>query len=542
MMRGALLGTLLVLLAMGGGAAEQDLSAVFKRLDSLEQQLHDERKDKQGQIDELKARLDQCEAKTSPFIQEMEHRRLQQEEQCRGTGMQTMVASCCSDGGGHRRELQGGCSAFPDTCSPSCAQAFTQFYEGCHEDLIAGMAAAEQAEFDNFYGDCTEAAQQAAAALEGASPAMIFHVVVVDQEAEQQAAMANGDGGSGSDLSQFGPVNLPPTPSPPSDASGAVAAQEFRRVCTTVNLATCVPECNAVTYGFLLSIEIDGRGTVMTCNVMNMLYAWVGQASLGGYIGAIFEAFFSSVISGAAGTYMVTLTGNQTVHTDLTIQPGQVVVINGDRALPHPPTWGSGGFTVGESASLSLSYMQIDTLIEIDEGAPQLSFDECLLTFTNALVLQPGLSLAMKSTTLTSTETMLLRDGMHATFIGMDAQFRGNPSWVVTKSGETATGQVCDVDGTNCVEDLCALVDCNGGDTGGLNPGGTGCVSPQGSCVCGDPQGHGYSGDRCETHTCCGSGRYRGNGCDMCCCGSCVSMAGCDANWPGWDAHCDRTC
>ena len=39
-------------------------------------------------------------------------------------------------------------------------------------------------------------------------------------------------------------------------------AQEFRRVCTTANLATCVPECNAVTYGFLLSIEIDGKGTV----------------------------------------------------------------------------------------------------------------------------------------------------------------------------------------------------------------------------------------------------------------------------------------
>eukprot|EP01046_Picozoa_sp_COSAG06_P109399 COSAG06_NODE_55865_length_287_cov_1.106383_1_plen_38_part_01 len=38
-MRGALLGTLLVfLLTMGCGAAEQDLSAVFKRLDSLDQQ------------------------------------------------------------------------------------------------------------------------------------------------------------------------------------------------------------------------------------------------------------------------------------------------------------------------------------------------------------------------------------------------------------------------------------------------------------------------------------------------------------------------
>ena len=245
----------------------------------------------------------------------------------------------------------------------------------------------------------------------------------------------------------------------------------------------------------------------MTCNVMNTLYAWVGQASLGGYIGAIFEAFFSSVISGAAGTYMVEVTGNKTVQTDLTIQPGQVVVINGDRSLPQQPTWGSGGLTVAETGSLSLSYMQIAGKIITTAGAMHLSLDTCLLTFTDAIVLQPGLSLTMKSTTMTSTETMLLRDGMHATFIGMDAQFGGNPSWVVTKSGETATGQVCDADGTNCVEDLCPLVDCTDGGNPRMNPGAH-CVSPQGTCDCGDPQGHGFSGDRCGTHTCCALGSF----------------------------------
>ena len=49
-------------------------------------------------------------------------------------------------------------------------------------------------------------------------------------------------------------------PSPPP--TGAVAVQEFRRVSTTANLATCVPACSAVTHGFLLSIEVDGKGTV----------------------------------------------------------------------------------------------------------------------------------------------------------------------------------------------------------------------------------------------------------------------------------------
>ena len=173
--------------------------------------------------------------------------------------MQTMLTTCCPDGGGsggHRRGLQSGhgCAAFPDTCSTACATVFTEFYEACREDMIAGMPAAEQAQFDTFYGECTEAAQQAAAALEGASPAMIFHVVVVDQEAEQQAAAANGGGGGGKS-GPLGPVVLPPAPAPaPAPASdGAVAAQEFRRVCTTANLATCVPDCNG---GFLRVIEL----------------------------------------------------------------------------------------------------------------------------------------------------------------------------------------------------------------------------------------------------------------------------------------------
>eukprot|EP01052_Picozoa_sp_SAG31_P084430 SAG31_NODE_44752_length_261_cov_0.956790_1_plen_73_part_10 len=73
---------------------------------------------------------------------------------------------------------------------------------------------------------------------------MIFHVVVIDQEAEQQAAMVNG--GSSPDTSHLGPVDLPNAP-PPTPASGAVAAQEFRVVCTLANLTVCTPECNSFT-------------------------------------------------------------------------------------------------------------------------------------------------------------------------------------------------------------------------------------------------------------------------------------------------------
>eukprot|EP01051_Picozoa_sp_SAG22_P001959 SAG22_NODE_83_length_21704_cov_58.556584_2_plen_187_part_00 len=136
---------------------------------------------------------------------------------------------------------------------------------------------------------------------------------------------------------------------------------------------------------------------------------------------------------------------------------------------------------IAPAASFSLSYMQIDTLIEIDEGATAITLTNCLLTFT---------------------DTMLLRNGMHATFIGMDAQFGGSPSWVVTKSGETAIGQVCDAGDTNCDDDLCTIVDCGVGGS---------CTSLAGACEC-RTQHDGYSGDRCETQTCCGRGEGGGGG------------------------------
>jgi hypothetical protein len=138
------------------------------------------------------------------------------------------------------------------------------------------------------------------------------------------------------------PVLVPGAP----PASGGVAVKEFRRICTKANLATCAPKCLALTNGFLLSIEIDGRGTTMTvgfatrdvycrshplslsralphlskngfwgpklltlarraqCIRNGQIYSWQGQAALGGFIGDDFDSFFSSVVSGAAGAML----------------------------------------------------------------------------------------------------------------------------------------------------------------------------------------------------------------------------------------------
>ena len=289
--------------------------------------------------------------------------------------MLTLTACCPAGGGGgssgHRRGLQGGCSGFPASCSVECAELFVEYYGVC-QDLITAMPATEKEEFDSFYGQCSEAAQVAAAMIDGASPAMIYHVLVI-------SPVGRGE---------------PPAPSPPpATTGGSVAAQEFRRVCTTANLATCVPACNAVTYGFLLSIEIDGKGTVMTCNVMDGLFAWVGQASLGGFIGTIFAAFFASVNSGAGGTYMITMTEGQNVQSDLTIQAGQVVVVGGDERLAVAPAWGSGSITVQQFGSLSLAHISCIGALLV-AGGGMLALSDCDLAASASLTAHGTAALA----------------------------------------------------------------------------------------------------------------------------------------------------
>ena len=125
---------------------------------------------------------------------------------------------------------------------------------------------------------------------------------------------------------------------------------------------SCAPVCEELTYGFLLSIEIDGKGTVMTCNKVDDMFSWQGQASFGGYIGDDFGSFFSSVVSGAAGTCMGTLTEDAGVSTDLTIQPGQAVLVTGDRSLARRRRSGADAGSVQAGGSLSLAYVGLGSV------------------------------------------------------------------------------------------------------------------------------------------------------------------------------------
>ena len=131
----------------------------------------------------------------------------------------------------------------------------------------------------------------------------------------------------------------------------------------------CIPLCEAHTHGFLLLLNIDGTDTTLTCSLSDLLYSWVGAAALGGYLGRDVNAFVSAVISGAAGTYMLTLTDDANVVTHLTIQPGQTVIINGDAGLTEAPSWGTGGFSVEHFGLLKLTHLQIDGMLSVVCGA-----------------------------------------------------------------------------------------------------------------------------------------------------------------------------
>jgi hypothetical protein len=124
-------------------------------------------------------------------------------------------------------------------------------------------------------------------------------------------------------------------------------------------LDDCIPNCDASTNGDVLLLYHNGNDMRLLCEISSFLYSWVGAATLGGFLGHNVAAFVSAVISGAAGTYDLTLVDDADINTDLVVQPWQNVIITGDMSLVEAPSWGSGGFTVREDASLTLQYVAL---------------------------------------------------------------------------------------------------------------------------------------------------------------------------------------
>jgi hypothetical protein len=83
------------------------------------------------------------------------------------------------------------------------------------------------------------------------------------------------------------------------------------------------------------------------------------------------------MVSGAAGTFLGTVTEDAGVLMDLSIEPAQLVVLVGLRSLAAASSRGSGSFTVQERASLTLEYIRLEVTITLQPGATALTLNNC---------------------------------------------------------------------------------------------------------------------------------------------------------------------
>ena len=252
----------------------------------------------------------------------------------------------------------------------------------------------------------------------------MFRVLVNTEGAAQAGAMFPGGGDGGGGGSKLDPLQpLPPVPPPPPDATGGgdetTDVTQYHAVCTSADIASCVPPCNAEHHGYELLATIDGTDTKFSCNLAHGLYSWMGAASEGGYLGADSASFFSAVVSGAAGSYIVTLTQDAGISTDLVIQPGQDVHISGAPSLAAAPSWGSGGFTVTESALLSLSNLQVSSIVGVAPGGA-----------VTVVAVRPRATASTWSTSCLSSQC-LTRLRLCANRAVQCAQTSRTPSWVL---------------------------------------------------------------------------------------------------------------
>jgi hypothetical protein len=276
-----------------------------------------------------------------------------------------MDACCPASGGGHRRFLQASCD-LPAACpSAACAAVFVPYMQDCAA-MLAATPGVPVADFRSFAASCAEMQAGAGQMLQPVAVQM-FRVLVNTEGAGQAGSMfpgggaGGGDGGAGQPLDPLQPVT-PVPPSPPDVTEGGdetTGVTQYHAECTSADVASCVPPCNVEHHGFELLATIDGTDTKFSCNLAHGLYSWMGAASEGGYLGADAQSFFSAVVSGAAGSYFVTLAADAGIHTDLVITPGQDVRISGDPGLAVAPSWGS-SFTVQERGSLLLTYISVE--------------------------------------------------------------------------------------------------------------------------------------------------------------------------------------
>eukprot|EP01052_Picozoa_sp_SAG31_P022664 SAG31_NODE_1814_length_7210_cov_12.878920_3_plen_1696_part_00 len=318
-----------------------------------------------AKLENISVRLDQCEHDS--FEQIMDRRRNQEQSSvCGLDAVQSMLAVCCSSGpvgNGHRRVQADGCDSLPPVCSLECSSQFISIFENCQgQPVLEQLPPGQLAQWRGFLGQCQEV-QQAAAQLSvaDAQPAMIFHCLVLDDAAQSQADMFGQVISPVLPVGPLQPIVTPPSPTPVSDG-GVAQVQEFRRVCTRANLTVCAPPCNQASDGFLLSILIGGRGTMMTCNQEEGVFSWQGQSALGSCITRRAQTWLENIITHAAGTFALELALSVAVLTAADLVAGQSAMLHG-AVGGSPPVWTYSGegsaFIVGAGAELEISAVTV---------------------------------------------------------------------------------------------------------------------------------------------------------------------------------------
>jgi hypothetical protein len=265
---------------------------------------------------------------------------------------------------------------------------FVTYYDDCALELQGHAAELPLPQFAGFYASCQELASGAGQMLQPFAVQM-FRVLVNTEGAAQAGGMfpgggmgGDGGGGYGRPLDPLQPVTpVPPPPPPDAGAEDGTGLQQYHAVCTSADVASCVPPCNAEHHGYELLATIDGTDTKFSCNLAHGLFSWMGAASEGGYLGSDSASFLSAVVSGAAGSYIVTLTADAGIGTDLVIEPGQNVRVSGDPGLAVAPSWGSGGFVVSERGSLALTYVALSSPVSMTAAAGPVHLTGCVLNF-----------------------------------------------------------------------------------------------------------------------------------------------------------------
>jgi hypothetical protein len=359
-----------------------DKAALAERVTRLEEKDCDEtraeeKQEEQEEDDDDEGARDQLTQKTTVMdATNSTRRRAQVGQACervrdfQALTVAAMDACCPMSGGGHRR-MQASCD-LPVACpSAACAAVFVPYMTDCAA-MVAATPGVPVVDFQSLASSCVEMQAGAGQMMQPVAVQM-FRVMVNTEGAAQTGAMFPGgdeNGGAGQPLDPLQPLSPAPPPSPDVTEGGdKTAVQQYHAVCTTADVASCVPACNAEHHGYELLATIDGTDTKYSCNLAHGLYSWMGAASEGGYLGADSASFLSAVLSGAAGAFVLTLTEDIQTGLHLQVQPEQDVHISGDPGLPVAPSWG-GTFMatvhVRENAKATLTFVFFTDKITVE--------------------------------------------------------------------------------------------------------------------------------------------------------------------------------